>query len=183
MKNADKQATDVMLVRERLAVLGLTFRIEGMEVPDRALNTLLCLTARVIECVSHTPPEEKGQSLFITEMRSALDAAGWVTDLRKLEHPYWIPKADISKLGQLEDFLDILASPKDKVGQALHGLFNVDGLSYEEQEEYFERFDDLLSKPSATADAFFKDMRERGLGVGMDDAGNIVYATPENSIP
>jgi hypothetical protein len=40
----------------------------------------------------------------------------------------------------------------------------------------------MRAKPSATADAFFKDMRERGLGVGMDDAGNIVYATPKNPI-
>lgn len=66
-----------------------------------------------------------------------------------------------------------------RVQEALKGLRSVDDLSNEEQEEYLDRFDQLLSAPSEEMNAFFKDRQERGLGVGMDDAGNIVYASNE----
>ena len=90
----------------------------------------------------------------------------------------------LAQLGALTDakFGVNASSPafaETKVALALNGLVAVEDLTDEEQEEYFDRFDALLSAPSALEDAFFKDRQERGLGVGMDDAGNIIYATPK----
>lgn len=68
-----------------------------------------------------------------------------------------------------------------KVEQALKGLVDIDDLTIEEQEEYFDRFDALLSKPSPVAEAFFEERRTLGLGVGMDDAGNLVEQRPTKS--
>ena len=61
-----------------------------------------------------------------------------------------------------------------KVEEALKGLIDIDDLTTAEQEEYLDGFDALLSKPSPVADAFFENRRMLGLGVGMDEAGNIV---------
>lgn len=65
-----------------------------------------------------------------------------------------------------------------RVEQALKGLVAPMDLTDDEQEQYFERFDELLSKPSPTANAFFKDRQEQGLGVGMDETGNIIEQQP-----
>ena len=65
-----------------------------------------------------------------------------------------------------------------KVEQALKGLLDVDDLNDQEQEEFFDRVGSVLAAPSALEDAFFKDRQERGLGVGMDEAGNIIEQPP-----
>ena len=65
-----------------------------------------------------------------------------------------------------------------KVEQALKGLADVDDLSTAGQEEYMDQFSALLSKPSSISDAFFDDRRRLGLGVGMDEAGNIIEQRP-----
>ena len=62
-----------------------------------------------------------------------------------------------------------------KVEQALKGLISPDDLTDDQQEEYLDGLADGYWKASPTADAFFEDRRQRGLGVGMDEAGNIVY--------
>ena len=68
-----------------------------------------------------------------------------------------------------------------KVEQALNGLADIDDLSTADQEEYMDRFTALLSKPSSVSDAFFADRRGLGLGVGMDEAGNIIEQRPIKS--
>ena len=68
-----------------------------------------------------------------------------------------------------------------KVEQALKGLADIDDLSTAEQEEYIGRFSALLSEPSSVSDAFFEDRRRLGLGVGMDEAGNIIEQRPSKS--
>lgn len=65
-----------------------------------------------------------------------------------------------------------------KIEEALKGLVDVDLLTTEEQEEYFDRFEVLLSKPSAEAETFFEERRRLGLGVGMNEAGSIVEQSP-----
>ena len=70
-----------------------------------------------------------------------------------------------------------------KVEQALKGLISPDELNDAEQEDYFERLSDSYWAPSAVEDAFFAERRQRGVGVGMDDAGNIVSQKPERSDP
>ena len=59
--------------------------------------------------------------------------------------------------------------------QALKGLISPDELTASQQEEYLDGLSDEYWKASLTEDAFFEDRRQRGLGVGMDEAGNIVH--------
>jgi hypothetical protein len=61
-----------------------------------------------------------------------------------------------------------------KVELALKGLLSPDELADSEQEEYFDGIGDGYWKKSNVADSFFDERRRRGLGVGMDEAGNVV---------
>lgn len=70
-----------------------------------------------------------------------------------------------------------------KVEQALKGLISPDELNDAEQEDYFEQLSDSYWAPSPVEDAFFADRRRRGVGVGMDEAGNMVLQTPESADP
>ena len=71
-----------------------------------------------------------------------------------------------------------------RIQAALNGLISPMDLSTdEEQEAYFEGFATRLSSPSPTEDAFFKDRQMRGLGVGMDEAGNIIEQKPTKVDP
>jgi ParD-like antitoxin of type II bacterial toxin-antitoxin system len=61
-----------------------------------------------------------------------------------------------------------------QVEQALRGLLNPDVLSEVDQALYFEKFYASHHQPCAIEDSFFAAMRQAGVGVGMDDQGNIV---------
>lgn len=91
-----------------------------------------------------------------------IDSTGWLVAVRAL-HPN-----------------DKRSPIITKVEQALKALISPDELGDGEQEEYFKQLSDSYWEPSPVADAFFADRRRRrrGVGVGMDEAGNIVYATP-----
>jgi hypothetical protein len=65
-----------------------------------------------------------------------------------------------------------------KVEQALNGRLSPANLTNAEHDQYLDQLGAHLRTPSAIEDIFFAKMREQGDGVGMDDAGNIVYATP-----
>jgi hypothetical protein len=63
----------------------------------------------------------------------------------------------------------------ENVKLALQGLISPDDLSEREQESYFDALAEIQwGPPSSTEVAFFADRRRRGMGVGMDDAGNIL---------
>lgn len=64
-----------------------------------------------------------------------------------------------------------------RVEQALKGLLSPDALGGSDQADYFDKLSEMYwsPSPSPTAEAFFADRRERGVGVGMDDAGRIVH--------
>lgn len=67
------------------------------------------------------------------------------------------------------------------IEQALRGLLSPDDLEANKQEGFFDRMGDGLWESSPDADAFFTDRNRRGVGVGMDEAGNLVYpASPRN---
>lgn len=70
-----------------------------------------------------------------------------------------------------------------KVEQALKGLISPDELNDAEQEDYFEKLSASYWVPSPVEDAFFAERRRRGVGVGMDGAGNIVLQKPESADP
>jgi hypothetical protein len=62
-----------------------------------------------------------------------------------------------------------------RIEQALKGLLSIDDLDGDEQEEFMDRLGDQLRAPSSNADAFYADRNRRGLGVGMDEAGELAY--------
>lgn len=61
-----------------------------------------------------------------------------------------------------------------QIEEALRGLRPVSSLTDEQQEEFFERFAAETLLPTERELAFWEDRRRRGLGVGMDEEGNIV---------
>lgn len=61
------------------------------------------------------------------------------------------------------------------VDLALRGLLSPGKLDRDQQEEYFDRLEVMQLQPSAVEEAFFADRRRRGVGVGMDEDGNIVF--------
>jgi hypothetical protein len=62
-----------------------------------------------------------------------------------------------------------------RIEQALKGLLGIDDLDGDEQEEFMDRLGDQLRAPSSNANAFYADRNRRGVGVGMDEAGNLEY--------
>jgi hypothetical protein len=70
-----------------------------------------------------------------------------------------------------------------KIEQALKGQIAPSELTDAEQEAYLDRLGESLLESSPAEDKFFADMQLRGEGVGMDDAGNIVYGPNEKSKP
>ncbi len=63
-----------------------------------------------------------------------------------------------------------------QIEEALKGLRPISSLSGEQQEQYFDRFFAETREPSEAELAFWEERRRNGLGVGMDEEGNIVEA-------
>ncbi|WOB05887.1 hypothetical protein [Piscinibacter gummiphilus] len=58
---------------------------------------------------------------------------------------------------------------------ALAGLLSPNKLNLSQQEEYLDQVEARLLLPSPLEEAFFAERRRRGVGVGMDDDGRIVF--------
>lgn len=65
-----------------------------------------------------------------------------------------------------------------QVEEALRGLRSPDELSASQQEDYFDRLGDEMFVATPEQRAFFADRRKRGVGVGLDEAGQLVYQSP-----
>lgn len=52
---------------------------------------------------------------------------------------------------------------------------NLSELSFDEQEAFLDQLEALQDQQSQAEEAFFADRRRRGLGVGMDPDGRLVY--------
>ena len=61
-----------------------------------------------------------------------------------------------------------------QIEEALRGLRPVNSLSDAQQEEFFDSFAADTLVPSPQAQAFWQARQTAGLGVGMDDEGNII---------
>jgi hypothetical protein len=61
-----------------------------------------------------------------------------------------------------------------QIEEALKGLRPVSSLSDEQQDEFFERFASETLVPSERERAHWDERQRKGLGVGMDEQGNIV---------
>lgn len=66
-----------------------------------------------------------------------------------------------------------------KISAVLAGEMQTRELTPEEKSVWLDRFTDLMGKPGPEEDAFFADRRRRGLGVGLDEKGNLVRAEPD----
>ncbi len=63
----------------------------------------------------------------------------------------------------------------EAVQLALEGKKAPEDLPLEESEVWRQAFHEIMSKPSAESVVFFKGRRARGLGVGSDADGKLVY--------
>lgn len=92
--------------RGHLAALGLAFAAEGARLDGDTWRALGILAFEVIECVSDERPAEAeaGAWLHITEHYSKPDASGLLFTVA-VQRPYWIRKADLPRLQELESRL------------------------------------------------------------------------------
>lgn len=67
----------------------------------------------------------------------------------------------------------------DKVRQAFEARLPLSVLTGDEQEAYFDLLEASQDESTPEEEAFFADRRLRGVGVGMDDEGNIVFQSAD----
>ena len=117
------EITDTMKqARASLATLGLEFRIEdedAMRIDADTWREIARLTRLAIECLTFTAPEANGHWLRIDTLRTTPNAGGYCTT-RAVDPVYWIPKADLPRLRDLEDYLD-LAVAHARMDKAMAG--------------------------------------------------------------
>lgn len=63
----------------------------------------------------------------------------------------------------------------NRSSEALNGLPGPDELDDHEQEFFFDRFADKMRTASREEQDFWAERRRRGLGVGIDDQGDLIY--------
>lgn len=61
------------------------------------------------------------------------------------------------------------------IAAVLDGQKSPDDLTLEEQEVWFAQFAESMVEPSAEEEAFFAKRRKLGRGVGLSDAGDLVF--------
>ena len=66
-----------------------------------------------------------------------------------------------------------------KISAVLAGEMQTRELTPEEKSVWLDRFSDLMGEPGPEEEAFFADRRRRGLGVGLDEKGDLVHAEPD----
>ncbi|WP_306131962.1 hypothetical protein [Roseivivax marinus] len=72
---------------------------------------------------------------------------------------------------------DDLRDTARRLDDALHGRLAPEQLTRAENIMWNAMFSLSLGRPSPEAERFFADRERRGLGVGLDDHGNLVWAT------
>jgi|TARA_R100001039_G_C1772346_1_gene63441 hypothetical protein len=65
-----------------------------------------------------------------------------------------------------------------RVAAALNGQLAPSELTEKEDAARVKAFVELMGKPSKEEQAFFARRRRLGLGIGLDENGNLVYAEP-----
>jgi len=66
-----------------------------------------------------------------------------------------------------------------KISAILVGEMQTRELTRAEKSVWLDRFTDLMGEAGPAEEAFFADRRRRGLGVGLDEKGNLVHAKPD----
>lgn len=88
-------------------------------------------------------------------------------DIRGYEHPRFAERR--SRISQ------------ERIALALDAKLELTHLNRDEQEQYFDQLEVLMDLPTPAEEEFFADRRRRGVGVGMDEAGNIVHEVSTRS--
>lgn len=70
-----------------------------------------------------------------------------------------------------------------RVELALKRQLSISDLKRDEQEVYLDRIEELQALPTPEEQAFFEARRLRGVGVGMDETGSLVFQRAEGSLP
>lgn len=70
----------------------------------------------------------------------------------------------------------------DRVRAALDGRLSADALEPDEREIFDDQLGEAFSTPSAKAQAFFANRRQRGGGIGYDDEGRLVRGLPGGQV-
>ena len=63
-----------------------------------------------------------------------------------------------------------------RITAALSGELETTALTDEEKDVWLDSFTAAMAQPSPEEEAFFKNRRQLGLGVGLDASGNLVHA-------
>jgi hypothetical protein len=105
----DVQSTQAREARRHLAILGLAFRLDELELSE-GVCAEIARTAKALSMhVSYVEPMPKGCAVYIVEMACAPDLGGFSNGHYEVEQPYWFPKLLLSDLRNLENDLDDLA--------------------------------------------------------------------------
>jgi len=68
-----------------------------------------------------------------------------------------------------------------KIQAVLNGTLNPDHLNRDEQEVYLDDFIEEMKRPQQEMSQYLSEKSEAGLGVGLDDSDNLVYATTDTA--
>jgi hypothetical protein len=96
---------DETQARAHLDTLGLSFAIEGAQIDSAdTWRELGRLAFEAVECVTFDRPANDGSWLLIGEHLGQTDAVGWMAQIA-VQQPYWIRKADLAQLQEIESYL------------------------------------------------------------------------------
>ncbi len=70
-----------------------------------------------------------------------------------------------------------------RIRDVLEGTLSPDQLSAEEQEVWLREFADAMAEATEQEITFFAERRRLGRGVGLNDAGELVYSEPRQGRP
>jgi len=109
VKSTSKFSPSLLLeLKRHLALLGLTFRADALNVEKSPLLYLVSLTSRLIRNLKFRRPKSYQKYVFIENMRTAPDKMDRIF-LKSVEQPFWIRKCDLTHLCQVETILDTIA--------------------------------------------------------------------------
>jgi hypothetical protein len=103
------QSTQAVEARKQLAILGLAFRLDELELSE-GIYAEITRTAKALTMhVSYVEPTPKGCAVYIDEIAWSPDLGGRIHGHQKVERPYWFPKLLVGDLRDLENDLNHLA--------------------------------------------------------------------------
>lgn len=97
----------------------------------------------------------------------------------KERKPELTPSDSTGTRGLRDDNGAKLSVNRERIAMALRAELSPDELTGPEQEIWAKEVTKKMAEPSKEAIEFFKERRRLGIGVGLDENGNIVHQKPE----